>query len=145
MTATYQEIAHILENDLDCDKISSIGNGAYRMVFTHEDHPGVVFKLERDIIYGCNESEYLYYTELMTPEQRLHCAKPLWISDNNMVMVMERVQGTLMDNRLDCYGRRFHFIKMWFYELFDGGVSDLHGGNIMWDEKQRKVKLVDFG
>jgi len=145
MTATYEEIAYILENDVDCDKISSIGNGAYRRVFTHEDHPGVVFKLERDSFYGCNEKEYLYYTELMTPEQQRHCAKPLWMSDNAMVLVMERVQGHMLDNRMDYHSNRFSFIKSWFYAIFDGGVCDLHGGNIMWDEQKRKCVLVDFG
>jgi len=141
-----------------------IGAGAYRAAFLSPD--GVVYKVEHtyDDEYGqSNRGEYenacrmLFRGAERIPGLRLPKFTLYTLDDNRPVMAMEYVKGEWSSEAVYCdtWGRE---VKC-KCERFDGecnyvrwnefgrmcGLSDIHGGNIVFIPEQRTWVLVDLG
>lgn len=92
LSKTKRKYAYNLDEDFDC--LNSIGAGASRTVYSHPDFPFVVFKITKSATNPSNKDEWDFYWNKANKKQRKILAKPLYISENGRVLIMERVRTT---------------------------------------------------
>jgi hypothetical protein len=120
--------------------------GATRWVMFFGDY---VLKIEKgDSNFGdkSNRAEWDFYT-VLTDDQRKLYAKPVYITENGKVLVMERIT-----NRLDAprtapdYGVLIDEIRDAFPERARWEVlADLHGNNVGWNSRIGRWQVLDYG
>ncbi len=133
-----------------------LGEGCYRTVFASPD--GVAYKVEQsprdpddDDYEGCqsNWSEHENLERL-----RLECEMPpgsrlprheLYDLDDEAVIAMELVTGRELDNYSHNDGPGMGYWSLRRVLMDRMGIQDLHGANIMVDEKTEELVPVDLG
>ncbi len=72
--------------------LKKLGSGIARATFAHPDWPFLVFKYEYKEEARNNRAEWNFYHEIASPNQQQYLTKPLYISPNGAVIVMERIR-----------------------------------------------------
>jgi len=123
-------------------------SGLYRHTFVEG---GYAFKaVGRDGDNTCNVAEWDFYC-MTTDEIRKWLAKPVYISENGNVIVMEvlKVRQDMPDNKQRAWSERAGASERALIRLVERThnglcLSDLHGGN--WGEDQNgTLKCLDYG
>lgn len=89
------------------------------------------------------------------PRDRIFVVEPIKNLSSNSILAMSKASGlpiyqvaTTAENACSKLDLLSKLLKNWLDEaLFGSGFfhGDLHGGNIVYDEQQRKLELIDFG
>lgn len=115
--------------------------GAYREVFLHDQY---AFKaVGRDCDIDTNRAEFDFYT-MTTDEIRAKLAKPVYISRNGRVIVMERVTPwRKAQPELSAY-KTASEIEAFVNKIHGCNIGDLHDGNFGIRDNG-EIVVIDYG
>lgn len=138
-------LSHYMEATFG-NSFTYLASGIARSVYTHEEHPGVVFKLVRRSDVGSNEKEYEVFRQADS-KQRRKMAKCFALSAGKDVLLMERIMGPRAYDRMyTLYGCNYQNPMRRLAHRFNQefGQHDFHGANIMYCDRRRRYIAVDY-
>ena len=119
--------------------------GAFRVVYTHPEYPGVVFKCARDSSRH-NISEYQQWCWANNKERALLC-EHLYLSNNGFIAIMERMEKMSWDNNFPFSESEVdEFINNTLHDTwrnYPKFAADLHFGNI-GVARDGTIRITDY-